>query len=203
MFKLFNMSFVGRPVQPVFIKLYCIHSSFCHGEWVGAPTVWIYIIHFVLIVEKVNWIMELLQPSGSCCIICIEVIGTSVYDINWLGRLRIHLPDHVKVYQSLPEDVFPTCLDVKYCQGTRHWTALWVHVESQSWPHLFCFELKTHGLSPEGEQISTAWSIADTSVLKMVTFCTAARHVLPCLWSNEGGRHHHRSSSQLTVTFKK
>lgn len=106
MFKLFNMSFVGRPVQPVFIKLYCIHSSFCHGEWVGAPTVWIYIIHFVLIVEKVNWIMELLQPSRSCCIICIEVIGTSVYDIDSVGFAYIY-PTMLKSINHYQRMSFP------------------------------------------------------------------------------------------------
>lgn len=41
---------------------------------------------------------------------------------------------------------------------------------SPTYSALNCSMSKTHGLSPEGEQISTAWPTTDTSMLKMVTF---------------------------------
>lgn len=55
------------------------------------------------------------------------------------------------------------------------------HGDGPTCSALNCSMSKTRGLSPEGKQISTAWPGADTLMFKMVTFCTAARHVLHCL----------------------
>lgn len=108
----------------------------------------------------------------------------SVYYINWLSGLHIHLSNQVKVYQSSRSNrgSLSHMFGCKILSGHETLggfvTACWITGGGPTCSALNCSMSKPHGLSPEGEQISTAWPIADMLMLKMVT--SAQLHATCC-----------------------
>lgn len=106
--------------------------------------------------------------GGGCCVLWIQVSGTSVSYVTSLSGI------------NLAEELFPSRSDVKYAQDMRHQAALCLHLESQRRPH-HRFELHREEDSRPftwGGQIGTAPIISDTSEFKNGHSGAAARHVL-------------------------